>query len=209
MATASTLLSFSSSTIPNPLRLPILTLRSTPPSDLTVRMGGGPRTFPGGVTKWQWKRMQAKKAKQLLKARLARERQMYEMRKRAELKAAVLELERPWETVERSPNNNNLFAVRADEQLRALADRFQRPGGFDLWTERDGPRVFRPGDDGDPVSSARFFPEGAVHSVKPYAPVLASDYEVDGGRRRRRRRRDRGTDSEERGLGAVEEAMEE
>lgn len=106
--------------------------------------------------------MQANKAKQLLKARLARERQIYEMRKRAELKAAVSELERPWETVEKPPN---LFSVSADEQLKVLADRFQKPGGLDLWSERDGPELFRP-DNGLP--SSRFFPKGVVHSVKPY-----------------------------------------
>ncbi|CAH9131368.1 unnamed protein product [Cuscuta epithymum] len=106
----------------------------------TVCMGGGPRTFPGGVTKWQWKRMQAKKSKQLLKARLARERQIYEMRKRAELKAAISELERPWEAVEKAPT---LFSVSADEQLKVLADRFQKPGGFDLWSEKDGPQLFK------------------------------------------------------------------
>ncbi|KAI8030496.1 putative DEAD-box ATP-dependent RNA helicase 33 [Camellia lanceoleosa] len=104
-------------------------------------MGGGPRTFPGNVSKWQWKRMQAKKAKQLLHARLAGERQIYEMRKRAELKAAVLELKRPWEVVEaRAPK---LFSVKADEQVKVLANQFQRPGGFDLWSERDSPQCSR------------------------------------------------------------------
>lgn len=106
--------------------------------------------------------MQAKKAKQLLQARLARERQIYEMRKRAELKAAVSELERPWEAVEKPPN---LFSVSADEQLKVLADRFQKPGGLDLWTDSDGPELFRP-DNGLP--SSRFFPKGVVHSVRPY-----------------------------------------
>ncbi|WCJ41252.1 DEA(D/H)-box RNA helicase family protein [Euphorbia peplus] len=136
-----------------------------------IRMGGGPRTYPGGVSKWQWKRMQAKKAKQLLKARLARERQIYEMRKRAELKAAVSELERPWEVVRRAPT---LFSVKADEQLKVLADRFQKPGGFDMWSERDGPQLFET-PDGFP--SARFFPKGVVHSVKPYGFV--SDREIE------------------------------
>ncbi|GKV05915.1 hypothetical protein SLEP1_g17864 [Rubroshorea leprosula] len=134
----------------------------TPPSKTIIRMGGGPRTYPGGVSKWQWKRMQAKKAKQLLKARLARERQIYEMRKRAELKASVSELERPWEVVEKAPN---LFSVSADEQLKVLADRFQKPGGFDMWSERDGPQLFEAVDG---LPSARFFPKGVVHSVKPY-----------------------------------------
>lgn len=81
---------------------------------MVVRMGGGPRTFPGGVSKWEWKRMQQKKAKQLLKARLLRERQVYEMRKRAELKSALAQLERPWEAVQKAPS---LFSVGADEQV--------------------------------------------------------------------------------------------
>ncbi|XP_068319032.1 uncharacterized protein [Pyrus communis] len=109
--------------------------------------------------------MQANKAKQLLKARLCRERQIYEMRKRAELKAAVYELERPWEVVEKAPN---LFSVSADEQVTVLADRFQKPGGFDLWTERDGPQLFHTMED---LPSARFFPKGVVHSVRPYKRI--------------------------------------
>jgi hypothetical protein len=141
---------------------PLLRTQPITRKTTTIRMGGGPRTYPGGVSKWQWKRMQAKKAKQLLKARLTRERQIYEMRKRAELKAAVSELERPWEVVEKAPN---LFSVGADEQLKVLADRFQRPGGFDMWTERDGPQLF---DTVDELPSARFFPKGVVHSIKPY-----------------------------------------
>ena len=83
-------------------------------------MGGGPKTYPGGVSKWQWKRMQAKKARQLLKARLACEHNIYEKRKWAELKAAVSELERPWEVVKRAPN---LLSVDTDEQVKVLADK--------------------------------------------------------------------------------------
>ncbi|XP_022746499.1 uncharacterized protein LOC111296451 [Durio zibethinus] len=139
-----------------------LSLHKPTPPNTIIRMGGGPRTYPGGVSKWQWKRMQAKKAKQLLKARLARERHIYEMRKRAELKAAVSELERPWEVVEKAPN---LFSVSPDEQVKVLADRFQKPGGFDMWSDRDGPQLF---DTVDELPSARFFPKGVVHSAKPY-----------------------------------------
>lgn len=113
--------------------------------------------------------MQAKKAKQLLRARLARERQVYEMRKRAELSAAVSELERPWEIVETA---TKLFSTSADEQLKVLADRFQKPGGFDLWSEKDGPQLF---DTVDGVPSARFFPKGVVHSIKPYGRIADSD----------------------------------
>ncbi|XWS67139.1 hypothetical protein CRYUN_Cryun05aG0261300 [Craigia yunnanensis] len=142
----------------------------TPTAPKTIiRMGGGPRTYPGGVSKWQWKRMQANKAKQLLKARLARERHIYEMRKRAELKAAVSELERPWEVVEKAPN---LFSVAADEQVKVLADRFQKPGGFDMWSDKDGPQLF---ETIDALPSARFIPKGVVHSVKPCLRSRESD----------------------------------
>ncbi|VFQ63093.1 unnamed protein product [Cuscuta campestris] len=143
------------------LRLAPATTANRPFRTTTICMGGGPRTFPGGVTKWQWKRMQAKKSKQLLKARLARERQIYEMRKRAELKAAISELERPWEAVEKAPT---LFSVRADEQLKVLADRFQKPGGIDLWSEKDGPELFK---SGSALSSDRKI----VQTFKPYGKI--------------------------------------
>ncbi|KAL9236031.1 hypothetical protein vseg_010744 [Gypsophila vaccaria] len=143
---------------------------SGPQRETVIRMGGGPRTFPGGVSKWQWKRMQLKKAKQLLKARLSRERHIYEMRKRAELKAAVSELERPWELLHKAaPTSSALFSVAADDQLKVLADRFQKPGGFDMWSENDGPQLFITPDEGLPT--ARFFPKGVVHSIRPYGRI--------------------------------------
>ncbi|XP_068640709.1 probable DEAD-box ATP-dependent RNA helicase 48, partial [Aristolochia californica] len=129
------------------------------------KLGGGPCTYLGGDSKWQWKRMHAKKAKQLLKARLCRECQIYEMRQRAELRAAVSELERPWEVLERAPT---LFSIKADEQLKALANRSQFSGGYDLWSERDETQFFH---NQDWLPSARFFPKGAVHNVKPYGII--------------------------------------
>ncbi|EFH51768.1 predicted protein [Arabidopsis lyrata subsp. lyrata] len=47
---------------------------------------------------------------------------------------------------------------------------------FDLWTDRDGPQLFESVDD---LPSARFFPKGVVHSVKPYGR-LSSTSVVDG-----------------------------
>jgi len=126
-------------------------------------MGGGPRTFPGGVTKWQWKRMQEKKSKQLLKARLLRERQLYEMRMRAELRAATANLEKPWEKPAQAPT---LFAVTADQQIKALADRFQKRGGIDLWTEKDGPESLASDE------------KPSVQSTTPYTRVVHS---IDSG----------------------------
>ncbi|CAI0557144.1 unnamed protein product [Linum tenue] len=41
-------------------------------------MGGGPRTFPGGLNKWQWKRLHEKKASEKEKRLLDQEKQLYQ-----------------------------------------------------------------------------------------------------------------------------------
>ncbi|GKB29104.1 copper ion transmembrane transporter [Tanacetum coccineum] len=74
-------------------------------------------------------------------------------------------LERPWEVVEKAPK---LFSVTADEQLKVFADRFQKPGGFDLWFEKDRLQSF---ETVEGIPSARFFPKGVVHSIKPYGRI--------------------------------------
>ncbi|KAI5065558.1 hypothetical protein GOP47_0020253 [Adiantum capillus-veneris] len=102
-------------------------------------MGGGPRTFPGGVTKWQWRRMQLKKSRQIEKARLLREKHIYEARRRAELLAVSPSLEMPWQKMSRIRPPNY---ISSDEQVTKLAARFQKRGAEDLWTERDGPESF-------------------------------------------------------------------
>ncbi|PRQ36557.1 hypothetical protein RchiOBHm_Chr4g0392921 [Rosa chinensis] len=106
------------------------------------------------------------------------------MRKRAELKASVYELERPWETVEEPPN---LFSVSADEQVKVLAYPFRRSGGFDLWTERDGPELFRTMED---LPLTRFFPKGFVHSVRPYRRTGVEELGEEGGGEERERERE-------------------
>ncbi|KAK9724245.1 hypothetical protein RND81_05G058300 [Saponaria officinalis] len=79
-------------------------------------------------------------------------------------------LRRPWEVVQKAaPRSSSLFSVAADEQLKVLADRFQKPGGFDMWSEKDGPQLFVTPDEGMPT--ARFFPRGVVHSIRPYGRI--------------------------------------
>lgn len=73
--------------------------------------------------------------------------------------------------MERAPT---LFSMNADEQVKVLADRFQRPGGFDMWSEKDGPQLFETVDE---VPSVRFFPKGVVHSIKPYGRITDSSDE--------------------------------
>ena len=118
-------------------------------------MGGGPRTFPGGVSKWQWKNAQRKKEKLAEKARLAREKQLFDERRRNEAIGAGPLLEKPWEP--RSPNTASpLPPVHRDPKIKALADRFQKRGAEELWTEEDGAvTVSRQ----EPRPSARFLPK--------------------------------------------------
>lgn len=131
-------------------------------------MGGGPRTYPGGVTKWQWKRMQLKKTRQMEKARLMREKHVYEARRRAELMAASPVLEMPWQKMSRVRPPNY---VSANDQITKLAARFHKSGAEDLWTDNDGPQRFEKMDeDGDHFQS----PSSHRHSN-----AMAHNQEVD------------------------------
>eukprot|EP00250_Pteridium_aquilinum_P007689 c17358_g1_i1 orf=181-981(-) len=100
-------------------------------------MGGGPRTFPGGVTKWQWKRMMVKKREEREQRQLAREKELYKMRQRAEVLATHPELQQPWEKLATFPPPG----ITAGQQLSGLVSRFERPTeAEDLWSQRDGPQ---------------------------------------------------------------------
>lgn len=65
-------------------------------SELLIEAGGGKRTFPGGVSKWQWKRTQEKKSREIERAALNRERDALES-KRREQKRIIDGPEKPWE----------------------------------------------------------------------------------------------------------------
>ncbi|XP_024537140.1 probable DEAD-box ATP-dependent RNA helicase 48 [Selaginella moellendorffii] len=137
---------------------------------LVVRMGGGKRTFPGGVTKWQWKRLQMHKQRMREKAWLLRERRIYEKRKRQEMMAAVTVLEKPWE--------QQSFPARtpmADEQLSALADRFRKPGALDLWNWRDGPSRNAAAGDGDLGEQEEGFFSVDNGDDRPFLPVSITE----------------------------------
>lgn len=122
-------------------------------------MGGGPRTFPGGVSKWQWKNAQRKKEKQAEKARLAREKQLFDERRRNEAMATAPLVEKPWEP---RPSNSPppLPPVHHDPKIRALASRFTKRGAEELWTDDDGAVVASGREESRP--SARFLPKAAA-----------------------------------------------
>ncbi|KAJ4806051.1 DEAD-box ATP-dependent RNA helicase 48 [Rhynchospora pubera] len=83
----------------------------------TRSMGSGPRTFPGGLTKWQHKRVQEKLARQKAHRLLRTEKQLYLSRLRSEIRS--------------NP-------TQAESRPR-FTDQFTQPGAEDLWNEDDGP----------------------------------------------------------------------
>ncbi|XP_008246003.1 PREDICTED: probable DEAD-box ATP-dependent RNA helicase 48, partial [Prunus mume] len=108
---------------------------------LTRPMGGGPRTFPGGVTKWKWKRMHEKRAKEKEKCLLEQEKQLYEARLRSQIRAKVAGKPDPFSNQGSETGHN---PMNPNEHLKALADRFMKEGAEDLWNEKDGPIDDRP-----------------------------------------------------------------
>nr|XP_043607245.1 probable DEAD-box ATP-dependent RNA helicase 48 [Erigeron canadensis] len=102
---------------------------------LTVlrHMGGGPRTFPGGLNKWQWKRLHEKQAREKEKRLLDQEKQLYQARVRSQIRSKLSD---PDSTTTNEPNFKPLSPK---EHIKALADRFMKEGAEDLWNENDGP----------------------------------------------------------------------
>ncbi|CAL4967744.1 unnamed protein product [Urochloa decumbens] len=102
-------------------------------------MGGGPRTFPGGLSKWQYKRMHEKLARQKQRGLIRHEKQLYLARLRSEIRASRL----PGADAAAPPGEG---PTSSRAHIRALADRFRKPGAEDLWNEDDGPlrRAKRP-----------------------------------------------------------------
>ena len=95
-------------------------------------MGGGPRTFPGGLSKWQHKRMHEKLARGKERGLLRHEKQLYLARLRSEIRASHLP------GAPASPADH-AGPTSSRAHIRALADRFLRPGAEDLWNDDDGP----------------------------------------------------------------------
>ena len=52
-------------------------------------MGGGPRTFPGGVNKWKWKRMHEKLARDKQNRLIQQEKQLYPARIRSHIRSSL------------------------------------------------------------------------------------------------------------------------
>ncbi|KAG9148830.1 hypothetical protein Leryth_026185 [Lithospermum erythrorhizon] len=98
-------------------------------------MGGGPRTFPGGLNKWQWKRMHQKKASQKEQRLLDQEKQIYQARIRSQMRA---------DSSSSSSSSSTHPPLSPQDQIKALADRFIKDGAVDLWNQDDGPEAHSP-----------------------------------------------------------------
>ncbi|XP_072967753.1 DEAD-box ATP-dependent RNA helicase 48-like [Typha angustifolia] len=108
---------------------------------LSRSMGGGPRTFPGGLSKWQYKRMHEKLAREKERKLLHQEKQLYQARLRSEIRAKLVAGADP----SQSPSSSADFSpMSSREHIKALADRFMKDGAEDLWNDDDGPVRSRP-----------------------------------------------------------------
>lgn len=126
--------------------------------------------------------MQLKKTRQMEKARLMREKHVYEARRRAELIAASPALEMPWQKMSRVRPPNY---ISSDEQISKLAARFHKRGAEDLWTENDGPERFESMDNDDDRSDSQSSPwlsNTMVHNqeVNQYNAMYAADEHGNG-----------------------------
>ncbi|CBI34707.3 hypothetical protein VitviT2T_002018 [Vitis vinifera] len=100
-------------------------------------MGGGPRTFPGGINKWQWKRLHEKKAREKEKRLLDHEKQLYEARIRSQIRAKLAG--KPVSEFSPDSDHPNHNPMSPQDHIKALADRFMKEGAEDLWNDDDGP----------------------------------------------------------------------
>ncbi|PKA55668.1 DEAD-box ATP-dependent RNA helicase 48 [Apostasia shenzhenica] len=103
-------------------------------------MGGGPRTFPGGLNKWQYKRMHEKLAKEKERRLLQQEKQIYQARLRSEIRSKLAgKSPSGGGTDASSAVSTGTVRMSSTDHIRALADRFMKEGAEDLWNEDDGP----------------------------------------------------------------------
>ncbi|XVE57849.1 hypothetical protein DITRI_Ditri04bG0123300 [Diplodiscus trichospermus] len=121
-------------------------------------MGGGPRTFPDGLNKWQWKRLHEKKAKEKEKRLLEQEKQLYQARIRSQIRAKLAGKADP------GSNPTKYKAMSPNDHIKVLAGLFIQEGAEDLWNESDGP--LKPEEEERPrfTGTARNQCSGLVHS---------------------------------------------
>ncbi|KAK8520917.1 hypothetical protein V6N13_077049 [Hibiscus sabdariffa] len=137
----------------------------------TRAMGGGPRTFPGGLNKWQWKRLHEKKAKEKERRLLDQEKQVYQARIRSQIRSKLAGKSDP------SSDSTKYNPMSPNDHVKALADRFMKEGAEDLWNENDGPLNSEEQERSRFVETARNPRSGLIH-----APLNIKELVSDGRR---------------------------
>ncbi|GMH22711.1 hypothetical protein Nepgr_024554 [Nepenthes gracilis] len=130
---------------------------------ISVRwMGGGPRSFTGGLNKWQWKRLHEKKAREKEKKLLEQEKLLYQARLRSQIRSKLAA------SGGKSLPDNSFSDQNPKDHIKALADRFLKAGAEDLWNENH-----------DPI---RIFPTQNLVQMKPIDPPIDLRKLVTDGR---------------------------
>ncbi|XVF13162.1 hypothetical protein REPUB_Repub08aG0184500 [Reevesia pubescens] len=132
-------------------------------------MGGGPRTFPGGLNKWQWKRLHEKKAKEKERRLLEQEKQLYQARIRSQIRAKLAGRPDP------SSNSTEYNPMTPNDHIKALADRFMKEGAEDLWNENDGPLKSEEQERPRFIERARNERSGLIHSPLDVKRLISDD----------------------------------
>eukprot|EP00258_Populus_trichocarpa_P036385 XP_024452404.1 probable DEAD-box ATP-dependent RNA helicase 48 isoform X3 [Populus trichocarpa] len=139
-------------------------------------MGGGPLSFPGGLNKWQWKRLHEKKAKEKEKRLLDQEKQLFQDRMRSQIRSNLAGQSHP----NLNPDPNKYNPMSPNEHLKALADRFMKDGAEDLWNENDG-SLKPPSDEQTEFVGTNQQP-GSIHSPVDLRKLISEGRHVSQNR---------------------------
>nr|XP_034887988.1 probable DEAD-box ATP-dependent RNA helicase 48 isoform X4 [Populus alba] len=139
-------------------------------------MGGGPRSFPGGLNKWQWKRLHEKKAKEKEKRLLDQEKQLFQDRMRSQIRSNLAGQSHP----NLNPDPNKYNPMSPNKHLKALADRFMKDGAEDLWNENDG-SLKPPSDEQTEFVGTNQQP-GSIHSPVDLRKLISEGRHVSQNR---------------------------
>ncbi|XP_011022737.1 PREDICTED: probable DEAD-box ATP-dependent RNA helicase 48 isoform X3 [Populus euphratica] len=142
----------------------------------TRLMGGGPRSFPGGLNKWQWKRLHEKKAKEKEKRLLDQEKQLFQDRMRSQIRSNLAGQSHP----NLNPDPNKYNPMNPKEHLKALANRFMKDGAENLWNENDG--SLKPPCDEQTEFVGTNQQQGSIHSLVDLRKLISEGRNVSQNR---------------------------
>lgn len=101
----------------------------------TRPMGSGPQTFPSGVTKWQWRHMHEKRAREKVMRSIEQEKELYKAQIWSHIKDKLSG--KPSQPISPNPSTGG-SPMSTINHIKALVNRFMKRAE-DLWNEDDGP----------------------------------------------------------------------